>query len=359
MKVLHLVYSGMGGSASVVFSFIEADKKKIFNNSILFSGPRIYNDYIKKSSKLVKNFSYIKTIKFISFFYYFQILKRIILYKPQIIFLHNYLIIPVILYKILFPKIKIIYINHTPLNKFSWRDHVIICISLFINRIICLNKETFFFLRKKFKSKLSKIVLITNGINTNFWFRNNIKKKNYFKIGMACRINKHKKYNLIINSLSGANMKNLNIKFSLAGIGENFNYLQKEIKSLNLEDKIKLEGYLDELKLKKWFRTLDLYIQASSGEGMSIALLQAMSMKVPVIGSDVTGIKNFIGKEKYLGLLFKNNIADLSKKIQFFYYLNKKNRIKFIKKQHEYIIKNHDYQKIFLKYLSVVKSLNI
>jgi len=356
MKALHLLFSGTGGSASVVFSIIEGDKKKFLNNEIIFTGPKICTDYKIKCSQLSTNFSYIKTIKYISFLSYYLILKKIIDYRPKIIFLHNFLIVPTILYKIIFRKKKIIYIIHTPLNKLSWREYTTIRLSVFINKIICLNEETYIFLKNKFKKKSAKFILIPNGINTNYWSSKISKKKNYFKIGMACRVNEHKKYDLIIKSLLLKNINNLNIRFSLAGDGENYNNLKREIKKMNLNNKIKLEGYLKEWELKKWYKTLDLYIQATSGEGMSISLLQAMSMKIPVMGSEVTGIKNFLCKKKYLGFLFKNNTSDLSKGIKYFYYLSNKIRKKFIITQYDYIINNHDSKKIFLKYFSQIKN---
>ena len=174
---------------------------------------------------------------------------------------------------------------------------------------------------------------------------------------MACRVNSfYKKYNLIAESLLSKNIKNLDIHFSLAGNGEDLNSFKKKIKQLGLNNKIRSEGYLEEKKLKKWYNSLDLYIQASTGEGMSTSLLQAMSMKIPVIGSNVTGIKNILGKQKYLGLLFKNNIEDLSKKIEYFYFLKKRIRIKYIKTQHDYVIKNHNCKLMFEKYLSLINS---
>jgi glycosyltransferase involved in cell wall biosynthesis len=119
-------------------------------------------------------------------------------------------------------------------------------------------------------------------------------------------------------------------------------------------NKIKLEGYLNEIKLKKWFESLDLYIQASSGEEMSTSLLQAMSMKVPVLGSDVIGINNFLCKDKYLGLLFKNNVSDLSTKIKYFYFLDKKIQNKYAVKQRKYILENHNCEIMFKSYLSLM-----
>jgi glycosyltransferase involved in cell wall biosynthesis len=355
MEVLHLAYSGLGGTASVVFSLIEGDKKKILNNSILFTGPEINSDYKIKSIRLGIKFNYVRTIKYFYPIFFLSIIKKIIHCKPKIIFLHNYLIFECLFYKIFFPGTKIIYINHTPINNFTWRDRLIISLSLFINRIVTLNKKTYIFFKKKNKSNLSKVVLIPNGINTNFFSKLNTTKKSYYKIGMACRMNKNKKYNLIIDSLLSKEIKDLNIKFSIAGTGNDFYNIKNKIKRLELKDKIKLEGYLNEVKLKKWFESLDLYVQASSGEGMSTSLLQAMSMKIPVIGSNVTGIKDFLEKKKYLGRLFENNTTDLSKKIKYFYFLNIKTRNKFIKRQYNYIIKNHNCKKMFLDYFSKCK----
>jgi glycosyltransferase involved in cell wall biosynthesis len=357
MKILHLVYSGLGGGASVVFSLIEGNRNKLIKNEILFSGPKIYNDIKSKALSLNAKFKYIKTVKLLSFISYFSILKEIINHKPKVILLHNFLIIPCILYKIFFPFTKIIYINHTPINKFTYKDFIIKKLNLFISKVICLNQEAYIFYKKELKLQSSKISCITNGININFFSRTNLKKKKYFKIGMACRINSfYKKYDLIAESLLSSNLKNLNIHFSLAGNGEDLNNFKKKIKQLELNKKIKLEGYLKEKKLKKWYNSLDLYIQASKGEGMSTSLLQAMSMKIPVIGSNVTGIKNILGKKKYLGLLFKNNIQDLSKKIMYFYFLKKKIRNKYIKTQYNYILRNHDCKLMFRKYLSLIKA---
>jgi glycosyltransferase involved in cell wall biosynthesis len=354
MNALHLVYSGLGGTTSVVFSLIEGDKNKILNSKIVFTGPKIHKDYKIKSIKLGVQFSYVKTIKYCYPIFFFFILKKIIESKPKIIFLHNYLIFECLFYKFFFSNTKIIYINHTPINQFTWRDKLIISLAAFINKIVTLNRNTYFFLKKKIKFKSSKIFLIPNGINTSFYSKKNFTTRNYFKIGMACRINKKKRYDLIIQSLLLRNIKKLNIRFSLAGSGEDFFNIKNKVNELKLNNKIKLEGYLNEIKLKKWFESLDLYIQASSGEEMSTSLLQAMSMKVPVLGSDVVGINNFLCKYKYLGLLFKNNVTDLSKKIKYFYFLDKKIQNKYAIKQRQYILENHNCEVMFKNYLSLI-----
>lgn len=181
MKILHLVYSGLGGGITVVFSLIEGNKNKLIKNEILFSGPKIFNDAKLKAFSLNAKFDYIKTIKVLSFISYFSILKKIIDRKPSVILLHNFLIIPCILYKIFFPLTKIIYINHTPINKFTYKDFIIRKLDLFINKFICLNQEAYIFYKKVLKLQSSKISCITNGININFFSKSNIKKRNTLK----------------------------------------------------------------------------------------------------------------------------------------------------------------------------------
>lgn len=54
VKVLHLVYSGLGGASNVVFSLIEADRKKKFlNQNILFIGPKLNKYFSTKCRQLL------------------------------------------------------------------------------------------------------------------------------------------------------------------------------------------------------------------------------------------------------------------------------------------------------------------
>lgn len=358
INALHIVYSGLGGSANVVFSLIEADlKQQNFNNSIIFTGPVFLNDFQKKSKKLKLKFNWIKTIKFFSFISYFSIFNSIKKFKPDVIFLNNYFIIPCIFYKLFFPQIKIFLIYHNSKNLFSTKDFIFKIFKSFINKIIFLNYESYLFFKKKFKLTSKKISLIDNGINLNLFSSikyKNIKKK-FFKIGMACRIEKIKKYNLILKALNAKNLKKLNIKFSLVGTGADLKNFRLKVLDLKLQNKILTPGYLNESSLKKWYSSLDLYILASEGEASPITLFEAMAMKVPVIGSKVSGIMNILEREKYVGLLFKNHENDLSNKIRYFYYLNKNIKNKYINKQFEYVKKYHSNKIMLKKYLHLCK----
>lgn len=357
-QILHLVYPGMGGSKDVVFSLIEADKKKKLSHNILFIGAKLFIYDQKKTKRLGVKFSFVKTIKFFYFFSMFQTLYKIKFFKPELILIHNYYIMPCLIYKIFNPKVKLFYINHTPISLLDWRDKQIKYFSYFLDKIIVLNKNSLNLISSLYRVPIKKISVIHNGVNTNFFTPKSKKKKLFFKMGMACRVNKIKLYDLIANALNSNSLKDLNIKFSLAGIGQDLKNFKTRIKYKGLQKKIECIGYLNQTDLKKWLRTLDLYIQASRGEGMSISLLSAMSSGVPVLASRVEGIKDFLCK-KYLGILFNNEVEELAKQIRFFYFLNSKEKNKYSQIPRKYIISNFSYEKTFKSYFfEISQALN-
>jgi len=356
IKVLHLVYSGLGGASSVVFSLIEADKKKYLNQSILFIGPKLNKYFPIKCKKLRVQFSWIKTFRHSYFFSSIFVFNQIRRYEPDIVLIHNYYFISCILYKIFFKKLKIIYVNHTPLNLMRPKDMLIKYFHIFLDRFVFINKSTFVFARNNFKICFKKICVITNGINVDFFAPIYVKKSNVFKIGMACRVNRLKHYDLIANAINSNLLKNYNIQFLLAGDGEDLSKFKIRVKKLGIQKKIKYLGNLNEIQLKKWYADLNLYIQASTGEGISISLIQAMSMEIPVIGSRVTGIQEVL-KKKYVGQLFDNNIQDLANKIKYFYLMNKNEKLKYIKTQRKHVIIKYNYKKMFAKYFFQIKNI--
>ena len=354
-KVLHLLYSSNGGTASVVFSLIEADKKKKLDQSIIFIGPKLNKHFCTTCHKLNIKYTWVRTIKFFYLFSFISTLYQIKKNQPEVIFIHNYYIIPCVIYKLFKQTVKIFYINHKAINLWNWKESLVKLFYIFLDRYVFLNKYSYDFAKKNFSLPVKKICLITNGINTDF-FRSVPVKNFVFKIGMACRVNKLKHYDLIANCLNTNILNKFNIKFSLAGSGEDLDAFKKRVKNLGIKKKVETIGYLNETKLKKWYKSLDLYVQASVGEAMSTSLLQAMSMEVPVIGSRVAGITDVLGK-KNIGLLFENNMKDLSNKIKFFYLANKKTKLKFTKAQRNYVLLNHSYIIMFSKYYYEIKKL--
>ena len=360
MKALHILYSGLGGSSSVVFSLLNENKNNFFmKQDVLFTGNNLGKDYIKKVKESKNKHFFIKTKKHLSWLTWYAVFLKLCKEKPDLIFLHNYQFLPCFFYKIFF-KTKVIYIDHQASNTRIVASSIALLFSILcFEETISVNMNTAKLYNKKLNILKPKVKFIPNSVNTNFFkLDKKTKPNNHFRIGMASRIDSSKKQELIIKALMSNNLKYLNITLTLAGEGSSLVKLKNFVKSKNLQNKVKFEGFLNEHKLKSWYNKLNLYVQATVGEGMSISIFEAMSMEVPVLGSNVNGVKNILGKKKYVGILFNNTIQDLSKKIEYFYTLSDKKKNLYQKNQRKFVINNYssslmfsNYKKIILKHI--------
>ena len=162
MKVLHILYSGLGGPYNVVETLSSKSTNKIKNYK-LYVGPKL-NKNIKLNEDR-KNSFYVKTIKFFSQFFFVGVLKKILEIAPNLIILHNFQILACCIAKIL--KTKIIYVDHNSITSKTYKDYIVLLFSKFIvNHYICLNLDNKKYLINKIGIN-KKIFLIKNGIQIN------------------------------------------------------------------------------------------------------------------------------------------------------------------------------------------------
>ena len=91
-----------------------------------------------------------------------------------------------------------------------------------------------------------------------------------------------------------------NTKLIFVGDGPMLDKCKKVINNLKLNDKIKLEGF--QKNSKDYYKIFDIFVLSSHYEGLPYALLEAMIMGIPSVGTDVVGIKDLIvhGQTGYL-----------------------------------------------------------
>lgn len=92
------------------------------------------------------------------------------------------------------------------------------------------------------------------------------------------------------------------------GEGNDFNFLEKKIQQLNLQDKIFLNGFTDDPISK--LKTSDIFIFPSKYEGFPLALTEAMSIGLPSLGfANCSGVNELI-QNNYNGFLAQD-VEDL------------------------------------------------
>lgn len=103
--------------------------------------------------------------------------------------------------------------------------------------------------------------------------------------------------------------------FKLHIIGHLFNqtWPQKMLNDLNIEDRVKLLGFKSDTI--SFLHHADAFVVSSFTESMPNAILEAMAIRKPVIGSDVGGVRSLIKAAKCGFCFQQGNFYDLARKM--------------------------------------------
>lgn len=101
----------------------------------------------------------------------------------------------------------------------------------------------------------------------------------------------------------------------LIGDGPIKSDIQSKISDRDLQDSVRLEGYVDNNNLPKVYRSSDVFALSSQRENHPITLLEAMSCGTPVVAPSIGAIPEIVEDER-TGLLYPSgSVSELSETI--------------------------------------------
>ena len=115
-----------------------------------------------------------------------------------------------------------------------------------------------------------------------------------------------------INFIKYAKDKGYNLNLNLIGVGD-FSYLKKYSDKLCLSSNVNFFNPLPSNEIISWLRNnSDIYIQFSKREGISRALIEAMSQSIPVLATNIGATFEVVPKSQLISL---TNFDDILSKI--------------------------------------------
>lgn len=231
----------------------------------------------------------------------------------------------------------------------------------FTSKIICVSEEV----EKVYKEKLNlpdeKFLVIKNGVDIEYF--DNIERKAELKqkfkieeekvILTGGRLSSEKGIDYFLRAAEKLIKIFPPVKFLIVGEGSEREKLEREVESMNLEEKVIFTGYRDDLP--QIMKISDVVVLSSKWEGLPNLLIEAMACKLPVVATNVGGCKEIV-KEGENGFLVEyGDIENLTEKILYIL-KNPEMSEKMGKKGYEFI-KTHfnikdkikQYENIYLK----------
>jgi glycosyltransferase involved in cell wall biosynthesis len=119
----------------------------------------------------------------------------------------------------------------------------------------------------------------------------------------------------LIEAANIAVKKNQKIVFLVVGKGPDFNNVKMKIEQLGIEKNFRLAGFVKDEDLPLYYNTADFFVLPSkSGEGLPLVALEAMACGLPVVATNVGGIREIM-MDDYGKMVQPNNPEALARAI--------------------------------------------
>lgn len=315
----------MGGSERLVHNLARNLDRSLFNPSIAwFFGNRILKEFEDLNIPLY-HVPKVRRINFSTMLKLGDIIKS---KDIDIVNAHHFMSM---VYSYMGCKItnhaKLIYTEHSvwEIEHVSWKWRIVG--SHLLNQAdaaVGVNSSVTKQIKKQFKIVDNKIFSIQNGVdleafgnNSNkAYFKNNLGFTNNEKIiGIVANFKKIKNHIFLLKAFNELTIDYKNTRLLLIGQGfkddaDNTELeLRKFVNEKKLNDKILFLGYRSDIPAL--LHIMDIFCLTSFKEGLPISLIEAMAAGIPVVGTDVEGIKDVIIPDKNGYLVNSNDVTGL------------------------------------------------
>lgn len=162
-------------------------------------------------------------------------------------------------------------------------------------------------MRHKFRSK-GRLRVVHNGIMP---IEIEKCKQKEVTIVMVSRFEKPKRFDLLVEAFERLNLPNT--KLILVGDGTKMTEVMEQTNKYRTKERIEFVG--PQRDVYPYLAKADIFAQITDYEGLPIAIIEALSMELPVVASNVGGVPDLVidGKNGYL---VNNSIEDIVQKLE-------------------------------------------
>jgi len=213
---------------------------------------------------------------------------------------------------------------------------ILILIFVLFQRVVCCSQASSESLPRFFKWLAGdKICVIQNGLDIDRLDRvveNNRGRilKNNFTIATVGRLIEIKNPLSTLKAFQQSASKTSRLMF--LGDGRLHDLLATESKKFGLEKRAVLTGLIQREKVYEHLMKADLFVSTSMGEGLPVAVLEAMACRCPVLLSDIPSHREIADGADYIPLVQPDDAAGFAQEIDRFGRMSQLERTKIGKK---------------------------
>ena len=151
-----------------------------------------------------------------------------------------------------------------------------------------------------------KMIWIRNAIDSRYFRHSGVRDELFREslgipreaivIGAVGRLNGEKDYPNFLTAAKILLQKRTDLCFIIAGKGELEADLRHMVTDMGLAERVIFLGHFHDVR--KVFEQMDVYVLSSTREGLPNTVLEAMAMEVPIVSTDVDGVKEAVSDQE-------------------------------------------------------------
>jgi glycosyltransferase involved in cell wall biosynthesis len=259
------------------------------------------NTYLEDSMEKVCHVSYLGEERHIGIFAVLQVMKALNSIKPNLVHSHMGGITFAMPWSILYHRPLVVTIHTKPDKAFSKKNEFFLRLRLKIGRIkvVAVSQENKHTVQKYFNLNEHKCTYVNNGIDLSKYTQ--IPHEGFRFINVA-RQDENKNQKAIIRCFERIHNIYSNSKLLLVGDGPCHNQLITLVNELRIASSVEFPGMVD--NPQDYYAVSDVYVQSSHREAMPLSVLEAMASGLPLVSTDVGGLKDVVNEN---GILVRDN----------------------------------------------------
>lgn len=317
LRIVHVIYSGLGGHSAVMFSLLDAGFMPGARHHVVLAGIETPpEDYTTRLDAMGASWVHVAKQEGRAHLDFYRRLRRAIFDGADVVFLHGVAAIPAV--AMMMGRRRhgpVVVLRETePTQVKTPRVWAMLALAhRCTDAVVHLTPEAAADAQARLRllHRPARTHVIANGLDTGFFSPPPTPRPadGVLRIGMQSRLQPTKDHLTLIEAFAALRAAHPGggLTLQIAGDGPTRPAIEARIAALGLGGAVTLHGMLGREGVRDFLRGLDLYVHSSFGETQSNAIMQAMATGLPVVASDVAGVSNMI--RPGLGLLHRSGDA--------------------------------------------------
>lgn len=291
MKLLTIINSlSMGGAEHMAYELIKQLDRSQFDPYVLCYDNK-YNTPLEQAMEKICQVKYLGQKGKITPITVFRVLRAINEVKPDIVHAHLGGVTFAVPWCFMHRVPLVVTVHTTPEQAFSKKNEALIRFA-FRKCCFCLvavSEENYIKVKSYYRINDQRITYVNNGIDTEKYYR---KPHKTFTFINVARQDENKNQAVIIEAFKKIHDEYKNTLLILVGDGPCHKDLIRKVNKMGLNEAVSIPGITG--TPEDYYAISDVYVQSSHREAMPLSVLEAMAAGLPIIATNVGGLKDVV-----------------------------------------------------------------